>query len=181
MIRRPPRSTLFPYTTLFRSVLLLLLLSGWVQICSEIFGCRLGSTSLSGAGQGAGRGQCEGVRTAWYGACCAAAAPFWHPASVEEERQNWVWRPVSCEEEGENGPVPSGCRSGGSACETDSAGFCPEWAAAKALPFSACERESAVFCTETASGVRVRGSARGAARGLQGFLDFRISGNFGIS
>src|SRR3989442_11029040 len=28
MIRRPPRSTLFPYTTLFRSLLLVLLLAG---------------------------------------------------------------------------------------------------------------------------------------------------------
>src|SRR5258708_10476720 len=29
MIRRPPRSTLFPYTTLFRSVLVAVLLAGW--------------------------------------------------------------------------------------------------------------------------------------------------------
>src|SRR5256886_9192651 len=31
MIRRPPRSTLFPYTTLFRSLVLLLILSNAVQ------------------------------------------------------------------------------------------------------------------------------------------------------
>src|SRR5688572_30936483 len=30
MIRRPPRSTLFPYTTLFRSVLLAVVAGGWV-------------------------------------------------------------------------------------------------------------------------------------------------------
>src|SRR5260370_25460407 len=30
MIRRPPRSTLFPYTTLFRSVLLLPALDAWL-------------------------------------------------------------------------------------------------------------------------------------------------------
>src|SRR2546427_6994902 len=29
MIRRPPRSTLFPYTTLFRSLSLLVLLAAW--------------------------------------------------------------------------------------------------------------------------------------------------------
>src|SRR3712207_8908249 len=40
MIPRPPRSTLFPYTTRFRSLILLLLLSGSLppppSLCSEI-------------------------------------------------------------------------------------------------------------------------------------------------
>src|SRR3712207_8193224 len=31
MIRRPPRSTLFPYTTLFRS---LTVLAGWIVLCA---------------------------------------------------------------------------------------------------------------------------------------------------
>src|SRR6266498_4941923 len=37
MIRRPPRSTLFPYTTLFRSILLLVLAVGHVMIM-HVFG-----------------------------------------------------------------------------------------------------------------------------------------------
>src|SRR2546422_7528782 len=32
MIRRPPRSTLFPYTTLFRSIYLIAFVSFWVQV-----------------------------------------------------------------------------------------------------------------------------------------------------
>src|ERR1039457_7328467 len=35
MIRRPPRSTLFPYTTLFRSVLAQLLFHGKEQVAQE--------------------------------------------------------------------------------------------------------------------------------------------------
>src|SRR2546429_6075671 len=38
MIRRPPRSTLFPYTTLFRSIVKLLALTG--QRAAEISGLR---------------------------------------------------------------------------------------------------------------------------------------------
>src|SRR5256885_12109642 len=36
MIRRPPRSTLFPYTTLFRSSPVLLLLNEWVGRCLKM-------------------------------------------------------------------------------------------------------------------------------------------------
>src|SRR5690349_22982601 len=47
MIRRPPRSTLFPYTTLFRSVWLLVIRAGsvaaalyvlWIGALAQIFG-----------------------------------------------------------------------------------------------------------------------------------------------
>src|SRR2546422_7964591 len=38
MIRRPPRSTLFPYTTLFRSLGLLLLMRAFADGCSAITG-----------------------------------------------------------------------------------------------------------------------------------------------
>src|SRR2546429_1714806 len=41
MIRRPPRSTLFPYTTLFRSHPLLILLVGMTTILAGILGLRL--------------------------------------------------------------------------------------------------------------------------------------------
>src|SRR5256885_10384684 len=33
MIRRPPRSTLFPYTTLFRSPQLAVILPRWLRVC----------------------------------------------------------------------------------------------------------------------------------------------------
>src|SRR5256885_12107777 len=38
MIRRPPRSTLFPYTTLFRSIVLDLMLPGrdGIEVCREL-------------------------------------------------------------------------------------------------------------------------------------------------
>src|SRR3712207_6961020 len=40
MIRRPPRSTLFPYTTLFRSVQRLQpIATGGVQECADLLGC----------------------------------------------------------------------------------------------------------------------------------------------
>src|SRR2546430_15468753 len=55
MIRRPPRSTLFPYTTLFRS-LLVALRGGAVRPVA-----RRGGGARSGAG--ARRGQQGGVRT----------------------------------------------------------------------------------------------------------------------
>src|SRR2546422_4409806 len=45
MIRRPPRSTLFPYTTLFRSRLRGLLAKGWITV---------GRTPWSAAGPPAG-------------------------------------------------------------------------------------------------------------------------------
>src|SRR5258708_30231319 len=38
MIRRPPRSTLFPYTTLFRSL---------THLCLEKWGCRIGGVLAS--------------------------------------------------------------------------------------------------------------------------------------
>src|SRR2546422_7642542 len=44
MIRRPPRSTLFPYTTLFRSSALEVDLTG--QVCAE----SIGTTQYSGVG-----------------------------------------------------------------------------------------------------------------------------------
>src|SRR2546423_9020620 len=55
MIRRPPRSTLFPYTTLFRSVEVLhdaelvptLLLQSCERRCGEQLGCPRHSTSVS--------------------------------------------------------------------------------------------------------------------------------------
>src|SRR3989441_11552615 len=43
MIRRPPRSTLFPYTTLFRSLLLSLLLGGLASVPESVLrGMNLG-------------------------------------------------------------------------------------------------------------------------------------------
>src|SRR2546428_9950991 len=36
MIRRPPRSTLFPYTTLFRSVLVALLMAGGPAVADKV-------------------------------------------------------------------------------------------------------------------------------------------------
>src|SRR3712207_7533064 len=52
MIRRPPRSTLFPYTTLFRSLLSLIvtLVSLLLPIFGESFGIMLVSFSLLGIG-----------------------------------------------------------------------------------------------------------------------------------
>src|SRR2546422_2709241 len=44
MIRRPPRSTLFPYTTLFRSVLV------WIRIIPVAPMLRSGDRRISGAG-----------------------------------------------------------------------------------------------------------------------------------
>src|SRR3712207_7390801 len=38
MIRRPPRSTLFPYTTLFRSHALLINVVGWPLAVTSMFG-----------------------------------------------------------------------------------------------------------------------------------------------
>src|SRR2546430_17378502 len=55
MIRRPPRSTLFPYTTLFRSrVPLVVLIDGDSASASEIF---------AGAIKDAGRGKIVGSRS----------------------------------------------------------------------------------------------------------------------
>src|SRR5256885_10051956 len=42
MIRRPPRSTLFPYTTLFRSILVAQLGHGRDQGVAQVEGCRVG-------------------------------------------------------------------------------------------------------------------------------------------
>src|SRR3712207_6856846 len=42
MIRRPPRSTLFPYTTLFRSVRLVLVVVGLVLVVGGFVVCRRG-------------------------------------------------------------------------------------------------------------------------------------------
>src|SRR5256885_8679675 len=39
MIRRPPRSTLFPYTTLFRSTYFLILVGGLVRASGAGLGC----------------------------------------------------------------------------------------------------------------------------------------------
>jgi len=36
MIRRPPRSTLFPYTTLFRSVVFLVALGGYLVVTGTV-------------------------------------------------------------------------------------------------------------------------------------------------
>src|SRR2546429_1258371 len=52
MIRRPPRSTLFPYTTLFRSVLLM-----------EMGGRPLRAGASLGAGVGASAHCADGMRT----------------------------------------------------------------------------------------------------------------------
>src|SRR3712207_8674593 len=47
MVRRPPTSTLFPYTTLFRSILLLLALCGFIAYIGDLLGRRLGKQRLS--------------------------------------------------------------------------------------------------------------------------------------
>src|SRR3712207_7945634 len=60
MIRRPPRSTLFPYTTLFRSVeKLLLLLLKCLSLLAQLF---LGGTQLFQAGGQLGQGLLGGSR-----------------------------------------------------------------------------------------------------------------------
>src|SRR3989442_9713357 len=41
MIRRPPRSTLFPYTTLFRSPTLLILDEAWLFLDDPVFAARI--------------------------------------------------------------------------------------------------------------------------------------------
>src|SRR2546429_7266311 len=41
MIRRPPRSTLFPYTTLFRSLLLLAVITYLDRVCISVAGPRM--------------------------------------------------------------------------------------------------------------------------------------------
>src|SRR5690349_23964145 len=53
MLRRPPRSTLFPYTTLFRSALL-----SWAGVVADLVGGQLG-----GGGQFAGKREqvCRGI------------------------------------------------------------------------------------------------------------------------
>src|SRR5258708_13070569 len=52
MIRRPPRSTLFPYTTLFRSVLRARVEGGQPRACEEVV--HLGLHRVHGAGRGQG-------------------------------------------------------------------------------------------------------------------------------
>src|SRR3712207_8843741 len=44
MIRRPPRSTLFPYTTLFRSFTIAVILTGLFMLCYVIFGGMVATT-----------------------------------------------------------------------------------------------------------------------------------------
>src|SRR5687768_10500973 len=51
MIRRPPRSTLFPYTTLFRSLIIALLLP-WVLLRSRGLGARYVQTLTALVGTG---------------------------------------------------------------------------------------------------------------------------------
>src|SRR3989454_10385028 len=50
MIRRPPRSTLFPYTTLFRSIDIAVL-TGAPQVISEEMGLKLENAVLGDLGQ----------------------------------------------------------------------------------------------------------------------------------
>src|SRR5947208_3691936 len=58
MIRRPPRSTLFPYTTLFRSRRSLHRSSPFLDLAVECSGCRLGTGGNGSAGR------CSGTETA---------------------------------------------------------------------------------------------------------------------
>src|SRR5256885_9388176 len=51
MIRRPPRSTLFPYTTLFRSLPLTVLATRWRQQSVATTPHLIDRADLSGAGQ----------------------------------------------------------------------------------------------------------------------------------
>src|SRR3712207_8437787 len=64
MIRRPPRSTLFPYTTLFRSIALERDLPGGEHVGQkpEETGCGLPNSSLT-----AGEAQLSGQYTSWHG------------------------------------------------------------------------------------------------------------------
>src|SRR3712207_8681128 len=63
MIRRPPRSTLFPYTTLFRSLVLAHLQAGELTWAEEVLGAALPAEAL-------------------------AAAP---PRNLAERRLAWAW------------------------------------------------------------------------------------------
>src|SRR3989442_8714790 len=66
MIRRPPRSTLFPYTTLFRSIEIVRKAIGCWQVCGDAVGVRSaeaigadGGEDIAGVGQrkaGSGEG-----------------------------------------------------------------------------------------------------------------------------
>src|SRR5437588_8915107 len=61
MIRRPPRSTLFPYTTLFRSSVCIFWRSGLFQLSSAA-GVTAGQPASRGTGCYGGRDQPDGAR-----------------------------------------------------------------------------------------------------------------------
>src|SRR5258708_31349136 len=54
MIRRPPRSTLFPYTTLFRSVRTALTCETRYGLCAKCYGRDLGRGGLINLGEAVG-------------------------------------------------------------------------------------------------------------------------------
>src|SRR3712207_7431862 len=58
MIRRPPRSTLFPYTTLFRSALAVRRVDGLVDTALTPAGGALRPRGVDLVGRGRGRGSC---------------------------------------------------------------------------------------------------------------------------
>src|SRR3712207_8782700 len=72
MIRRPPRSTLFPYTTLFRSVGVNFFVRGTYAIVEPRYGTTLVPI------------QCAIAATFWSGRGLVAAAVLAIPASSEE-------------------------------------------------------------------------------------------------
>src|SRR3712207_8739030 len=63
MIRRPPRSTLFPYTTLFRSVFSPILTSLWTNFVKFTVGGRCGDCGVGriGGDGGLGRGRASSL------------------------------------------------------------------------------------------------------------------------
>src|SRR3712207_8425504 len=85
MIRRPPRSTLFPYTTLFRSILLIAVASGVVVALG------LDPNRIAGSWTWRGRGSCAPWTPAPWAATRGAGRSEEHTSELQS-RQYLVCR-----------------------------------------------------------------------------------------
>src|SRR2546430_11641213 len=97
MIRRPPSSTLFPYTTLFRSSLMLLLRRQWVQNERLSFPLLYLPLALTAEGK-EGFGPIFRQPLMWWGIGAAAAwnaLNIWHALDRKSTRLNSSHSPNS--------------------------------------------------------------------------------------